>query len=87
MENTAPADPAAAFDRDPTDGIVATSRPPITFRYYDLVMAAFVAILALIPAALWLLKRTPLGGNQGGSARPQPGQEGQAMVGRHVGNP
>ena len=29
---------------------------------------AFVAILALIPAALWLLKRTPLGGSQGGSA-------------------
>lgn len=48
MENTAPAaDPAAAFDRDPTDGIVATSRPPVTFRYYDLVMAAFVAILLL----------------------------------------
>lgn len=47
MENTAPADPAAAFDRDPTDGIVATSRPPITFRYYDLVMAGFVAILLL----------------------------------------
>lgn len=51
MENTSPAstaaDPAAAFDRDPTDGIVATSRPPVTFRYYDLVMAAFVAILLL----------------------------------------
>jgi len=47
MENTSPAAPAAAFDRDPTDGIVATSRPPITFRYYDLVMAAFVAILLL----------------------------------------
>lgn len=51
MENTAPSaqtpDPAAAFDRDPTDGIVATSRPPVTFRYYDLVMAAFVAILLL----------------------------------------
>jgi hypothetical protein len=47
MENTSPADPAAAFDCDPTDGIVATSRPPITFRYYDLVMAAFVAILLL----------------------------------------
>ncbi len=31
-------------------------------------VAAFVAILALIPAALWLLKRTPLGGSQGGSA-------------------
>lgn len=47
MENTAPADPAAFFDRDPADGIIATSRPPITFRYYDLVMAAFVAILLL----------------------------------------
>lgn len=51
MENTAsadtPSDPATAFDRDPTDGIVATSRPPVTFRYYDLVMAAFVAILLL----------------------------------------
>ncbi|MDP5102778.1 MAG: queuosine precursor transporter [Erythrobacter sp.] len=47
MENTVTADPATAFDRDPTDGIVATSRPPVTFRYYDLVMAAFVAILLL----------------------------------------
>lgn len=55
MENTAPAhtaadpapDPAAAFDRDPTDGIAATSRAPGTFRYYDIVMAAFVAILLL----------------------------------------
>lgn len=51
MENTASPgaslDPAAAFDRDPDDGIVATSRPPVTFRYYDLVMAAFVAILLL----------------------------------------
>ena len=47
MENTAPADPAAAFDRDPGDGIVATSRPPVTFRYYDLVMAGFVTILLL----------------------------------------
>jgi uncharacterized PurR-regulated membrane protein YhhQ (DUF165 family) len=51
MENTAPAqstvDPAAAFDTDPGDGIVATSRPPVTFRHYDLVMAAFVAILLL----------------------------------------
>jgi len=51
MENTAATqsapDPAAAFDRDPADGIVATSRPPVTFRYYDLVMAAFVAILLL----------------------------------------
>lgn len=41
------ADPAAAFDRDSADGIVATSRPPVTFRYYDLVMAAFVVILLL----------------------------------------
>jgi uncharacterized PurR-regulated membrane protein YhhQ (DUF165 family) len=55
MENTAATqsapdlalDPAAAFDRDPDDGIVATSRPPVTFRNYDLVMAAFVAILLL----------------------------------------
>ena len=51
MENTAPApstaDPAAAFDTDPGDGILATSRPPVTFRHYDLVMAAFVAILLL----------------------------------------
>lgn len=51
MENTASPDqtpdPAATFDRDPTDGIIATSRPPVTFRYYDLVMAAFVAILLL----------------------------------------
>ena len=28
---------------------------------------AFVAVLALIPAALWLLKRTPLGGQSGGA--------------------
>ncbi len=50
MENTSPSlqpDPAAAFDRDPTDGIVATSRPPVTFRYFDLVMAGFVTILLL----------------------------------------
>ena len=52
MENPSPTpagslDPAAAFDRDPTDGIVATSRAPIAFRHYDLVMAAFVAILLL----------------------------------------
>lgn len=48
MENTSPAaDPAAAFDRDPTDGIVATSHAPVTFRYYDLVMAGFVTILLL----------------------------------------
>ncbi|MBA4046120.1 MAG: hypothetical protein C0471_17135, partial [Erythrobacter sp.] len=51
MENTAPqaspADPAAAFDRDSSDGILATSRAPVTFRYYDLVMASFVAILLL----------------------------------------
>ena len=30
-------------------------------------VAAFVLILALIPAALWLLKRTPLGGNATGA--------------------
>jgi queuosine precursor transporter len=47
MENTTAPDPAAAFDRDPTDGIVATARAPVTFRYYDLVMAGFVTILLL----------------------------------------
>ena len=51
MENTSPAniaaDPAAAFDRDPDDGIAATSHAPTHFRYYDLVMAGFVAILLL----------------------------------------
>lgn len=52
MENTAsPADPAldpaAAFHRDPADGIVATARAPVTFRFYDLVMAGFVTILLL----------------------------------------
>ena len=52
MENTAPApaaaaDPAAAFDRNPDDGIEATSRSPVHFRFYDVVMAAFVAILLL----------------------------------------
>ena len=50
MENTSPGlqpDPAAAFDRDPDDGIVATSHAPTHFRYYDLVMAGFVAILLL----------------------------------------
>jgi uncharacterized integral membrane protein (TIGR00697 family) len=51
MENIAPpaatADPAAAFDRDQTDGIRATSHAPASFRYYDIVMAAFVAILLL----------------------------------------
>ena len=31
-------------------------------------IAAFVLILALIPAALWLLKRTPLGGLGGAGA-------------------
>jgi flagellar protein FliO/FliZ len=30
-------------------------------------VAAFVLILALIPAALWLLKRTPLGGHATGA--------------------
>ncbi|GMN02939.1 queuosine precursor transporter [Erythrobacter sp. MTPC3] len=44
MDNT---DPAAIFDRDPADGIAATSKAPVTFRHYDLVMAAFVAILLL----------------------------------------
>ena len=40
-------DKAAAFDQDPDDGIQATSHAPITFRYYDFVMAAFVASLLL----------------------------------------
>ena len=40
-------DPAAAFDTDPDDGIEATSRAPLTFKYYEFVMAAFVAILLL----------------------------------------
>ena len=35
------------FDTDPTDAIVATATAPVTFRYYDFVMAAFVAILLL----------------------------------------
>ncbi|MGB7419158.1 MAG: queuosine precursor transporter [Erythrobacter sp.] len=43
----APTDPAASFDRDPDDNITATSRSPVVFRYYDFVMAAFVAILLL----------------------------------------
>ncbi|WP_017664677.1 queuosine precursor transporter [Porphyrobacter sp. AAP82] len=51
MENTAttqsPPDPAAAFDRDPADGILATAYAPATFRFYDLVMAGFVTILLL----------------------------------------
>ncbi|MEQ5788894.1 queuosine precursor transporter [Erythrobacter sp. NFXS35] len=51
MENTSPApalaDPAATFDRDPSDGIQAASRAPTAFRYYDIVMAGFVAILLL----------------------------------------
>ncbi|MEO1648488.1 MAG: queuosine precursor transporter [Pseudomonadota bacterium] len=35
------------FDTDPTDAIVATDTAPIAFRFYDFVMAAFVAILLL----------------------------------------
>lgn len=49
-DQTAPdtgADRAAAFDTDPNDGIQATSHAPVTFKYYDFVMAAFVAILLL----------------------------------------
>lgn len=40
-------DPAAEFDTDPGDGIQATARAPVTFKYYEFVMAAFVAILLL----------------------------------------
>jgi len=35
------------FDTDPTDAIVATDTAPVTFKYYEFVMAAFVAILLL----------------------------------------
>ncbi|MEL7198678.1 MAG: queuosine precursor transporter [Pseudomonadota bacterium] len=44
MDNT---DLAARFDTDPNDGITATSKAPVTFKYYEFVMAAFVAILLL----------------------------------------
>lgn len=40
-------DPAAEFDTNPNDGITATSTAPVTFKYYEFVMAAFVAILLL----------------------------------------
>lgn len=35
------------FDTDPTDPIVATATAPVTFRFYEFVMAAFVTILLL----------------------------------------
>lgn len=35
------------FDIDPTDNIAATDTAPVAFKYYDFVMAAFVAILLL----------------------------------------
>lgn len=41
------ADAAAAFDTDPDDRIQATSHAPAQFRFYEYVMAAFVAILLL----------------------------------------
>jgi len=44
MEKT---DLPSEFDTDPTDTIVATATAPVTFRFYDFVMAAFVAILLL----------------------------------------
>lgn len=52
MENTPTApkaapDIAAAFDTNAADGIAATSRAPASFRFYEYVMAAFVAILLL----------------------------------------
>jgi len=40
-------DIGASFDRDPDDGIAATSYAPANFRFYEYVMAAFVAILLL----------------------------------------
>jgi len=52
MENHASsrAEPPALpldFDTDPADAIVATDTAPAAFRFYDFVMAAFVAILLL----------------------------------------
>lgn len=48
MENTdRSSDPGAAFDTDPDDGVQATSHAPVNFRFYEYVMAAFVAILLL----------------------------------------
>lgn len=47
MENEQKSDPAASFDTNQGDGIRATSQAPVTFRYYEFVMAAFVAILLL----------------------------------------
>ena len=38
----------------------------MNFSAYIGPLAAFLLILALIPAALWLLKRTPMGGAGGG---------------------
>jgi len=35
------------YDTDSTDNIVATATAPVAFRFYDFVMAAFVAILLL----------------------------------------
>ncbi|MEM7701810.1 MAG: queuosine precursor transporter [Pseudomonadota bacterium] len=35
------------FDTDPNDTIVAVNTAPVTFRFYEFVMAAFVAILLL----------------------------------------
>ena len=40
-------DPGAEFDRDPHDGIQSTSYAPMKFRFFEYVMAAFVAILLL----------------------------------------
>ncbi|MEP3421716.1 MAG: queuosine precursor transporter [Erythrobacter sp.] len=46
-EAQTPLDPGAQFDDNPHDGIAATSHAPANFRYYEYVMAAFVAILLL----------------------------------------
>lgn len=48
MENSENAeDPARVLDGDPDSGIQSTSHAPSNFRYYEYVMAAFVAILLL----------------------------------------
>jgi len=52
MENTritpeAVSDIAVAFGTESGDNVTATSRAPTDFRYYEFVMAAFVAILLL----------------------------------------
>jgi hypothetical protein len=42
----------------------------------------FALVVAVIPAALWLLKRTPLGGGAQGGVEFNAGQEGRVLVAR-----